>query len=363
MKDRDQKARALKYSVSKGWFPQLEVDVHPPKALGKKVVLMTDLDLLASIPDDFSGFRSIVFDCKTTLNESPVNRALWLRGVLDRMHADRGVCILRKNSIELDHKLVSTKLGIILLAEDEFDLFAQSTSKRYGEKLGHVADVEAWERLFALKEKYPNLGLALNFSRSAYWMMDDAAEACRRTLGIIHEVRTELDPAKEEHLAVAFDLASLFARALAMLTAYIFKAYLHPRQQAELEEAVKVLLYGGREAYEHRNQLYRMLKERKGAQGANDDLSLPDWVRFIQLVRQLLDSPTDVARTPLILRDVAFSYLMGSADRAFAKGLCTESPQGGRFAVLVIGYLFKAAKLPPEFVERGEGVLMPLLEK
>lgn len=363
MKDRDQKAKALKYSVSKGWFPQLEVDVQPPKAIGKNIVLMTDLDVFASIPDDFCGFRNVVFDCKTGMKESAINRALWLRGVLDRMHAEQGVCILRKSAIESDHKLISTKLGIILLAEDEFEIFAKSTSKRYEEDLGHVSNIDAWEKLFALKTIYPALTQAVNFSRSAYWMIDDAAEACRRTLAVIHDIRGELDPSKDEHLALAFDLASLFARSLAMLTAYIFRAYLHPKQQAELEEAVKVLLYGGREAYEHRNQLYKLLKERKGLDNDNVDLSLPDWTRFIQLVRQFLDSPNDVARVPLVLREVAFAYLRGSSDRRFAKGLCVESPQAGRFAVLIIDYLFKAAKLPAEFVNKGDGVLIPLLEK
>jgi hypothetical protein len=361
MKDREQKSKALKYSVSKGWFPQLEVDVHPPKALGEKVTLMTDLDVVASIPDDFAGFRSVVFDCKTHARESPVNRALWLRGVLDRMHSEYGVCILRKNAIVLDHRLVSTKLGIILLAEDEFDLYAESTSKRYRDKLGHVADIAAWEKLFGIKEKYPSLGPALDFARSLYWMIDDAAEATRKTLGKLLEVRAELDPAKEEHLAITFDMAALFARALAMVTTYIFKAYLHPKQHTDLEEAVRLLLYGGRESYEHRNQLYKLLKERKGADLENSNLSLPDWARFIQLVRQLLDSPIDVVRTPLILREVAFSYLVDQPDRAFAREMCKEWPQAGRFAVLIVDYLFKAAKLPPTFLETGNSILMPLL--
>jgi hypothetical protein len=70
-----------------------------------------------------------------------------------------------------------------------------------------------------------------------------------------------------------------------------------------------------------------------------------------------------VARTPLILREVGFSFLLDSADRSFAKGICQESPQAGRFSILAIGYLFRAAKLPPEFLEKVEKALMALLEK
>ena len=194
-------------------------------------------------------------------------------------------------------------------------------------------------------------------------MIDDPAEACRKTLATIHEIRAELDPAKNDHIALAFDLASLFSRALAVMCAYIFNTYLHPKQQAELEEAVRVMLYGGREAYEHRNQLYRMLKESKGSEIGDSDLTLPEWKPFIQLVRQVLDAPIEAAHTPLILREVAFKYLATSEDNKYAKELCARSPQAGRFAVLSVGYLFKAAKLPSEFLDKAESTLLPLLEK
>ena len=118
-----------------------------------------------------------------------------------------------------------------------------------------MANIDLWDKLFGIKEKYTELGSAIDFSRSIYWMIDDAAEACRKTLATMREVRAELDPVKDEHLALAFDVAALFSRALALVCVYIFKAYLHPTRQDELDEAVKVLVYGGREAYEHRNQL------------------------------------------------------------------------------------------------------------
>lgn len=363
MKDKDQKAKALRYSVSKRWFPQLEVDVHAPVAVARKAALMTDLDIFASVPDDFVGFRQVVFDCKTLSRESPVNRSLWLRGVLDRMEADHGICVLKKNSIEADHKLVATRLSVILLAEDEFDIFAEASSPKYGMKVGHTANMDAWDLLFGIKAKSRALAPAIDFARSAYWMQSEAGEACRKTVASLYEVRTEMDPAKSEHIALAVDFAALFARTLALLASYLFRAYLHPKNQHELEEAVKMLLYGGRAAYEHRNQLYRLLKEKTGADHAATDLALPEWPRFVQLIRQLLDAPIEAARAPLILREVAFAELLGSSDLEFAKTLCTESPQAGRFAVLIVSYLFKSARLPPEFAIRVESALLKLLEK
>ena len=62
MKDRDQKAKALAYSVSKRWFPQLEVDVQAPHAVARKTALITDLDVFAAVPDDFVGRGSAIGD-------------------------------------------------------------------------------------------------------------------------------------------------------------------------------------------------------------------------------------------------------------------------------------------------------------
>ena len=112
MKDRDQKQKSLKLSVANRWFPQLEVDIQPGRALAKNAPLVTDLDVFSSIPDNFKGFRTVVFDCKTKARESPVNRALWLAGVLERIKGDQGFCILKKDGIELDHRLMATRLPL-----------------------------------------------------------------------------------------------------------------------------------------------------------------------------------------------------------------------------------------------------------
>ncbi len=157
LKDRTQKHQALRLAVANRWFPQLEVDVQPERALSVRAPLVTDLDVLASIPDQFKGYRSVVFDCKTRAQESPVNRALWLAGVLERLGSDQGFCVLKKNAIELDHRLFANRINVILLAQDEFELYAKSTCQGFGGVLGHTSDIATWESLFALTQRYPKL--------------------------------------------------------------------------------------------------------------------------------------------------------------------------------------------------------------
>ena len=360
MKDRDQKAKALRYCVAKRWFPQIEVDVRPVRHISDQVALVTDLDVLAFIPDEFKGFRSIVFDCKTGNKESAVNRSIWLRGILNLMQAEVGVCIMKKSAIDADHKLVATELDIVLLAEDEFEIYAKATSSRLDDQLGATGNINVWESLFRIQSNYPKLESTLRYLRSEFWMQKNAAVSCRHVVAKLQAVHGELNPEKEEHQYIVCDLAALFAHSLAKICSYLFKAYLHPKRQVDLDEAAKILIYGGRDAYEHRNRLFKLLKQYKGSMDETEELSLPEWQRFIKLIRQLLDAPLDVARAPLILREIGFNRLQ-NGDRSFACTLCQEAPQAASFAVLIIGYFFRAGELPSEFQSSVEAEILGFL--
>lgn len=99
---------------------------------------------------------------------------------------------------------------------------------------------------------------------------------------------------------------------------------------------------------------------RRNADEQVPNLALPEWDRFLTLVRQLLDAPVEVQRSPLILREAGFSLLASDSEMLFARKLCNESPQGARFALLIADYLAKAARLPPEFGKNSDNYLLPL---
>lgn len=360
MKDRDQKGKAIQFCLTHRWFPQLELEVAAGTMLSRKVSPVTDLDVFASIPDQFVGYRSVVFDCKTKAKESAINRALWLIGVMERMNADQGFCILKKGGlIDMDHRLMAGKRGVVLLSEDEFDLYAKVVHGPNLSTSSHVGQLDSWDRFNEISNRFPKLRDGVVFARSAYWMIEDATEACRKTLAILRGLNTELDPAQVSHVALFLDLCALFSRSLALIVNQLFKAYLHPASSNDLSEALLVMLYGGREAYQHRNELYKMVKAR-GNEASVPDLSLPEWERFLRLARQLLDAPVAVQNIPLILREVGFGILNSDNTFTFAKSLCTDSPQAARFSVLVTDYLAKAARLPPEFGTLSDNALIGL---
>lgn len=349
LKDRDQKARALAYVVSKRWFPQLELDVSTHVTIQPKPINITDVDVFATIPAELGKYRHVLIDCKTGRNESPIGRALWLRGLMERIRAERGICILRTKSIQTDHRYSAAQLGITLLAEEEFVAFGSATSHHFNRPTGAIGSIAVWDRYFSIVDRSPKIAPAIEFSRSAFWMSESDVEACTRTLYTARNLSRELDPAKPEHLAVVGDLSALFLHALARIVNTIFAGYLQPESRDQLSSALLMLLYGGRSSYTVRNRIKKM------AVGNSDflpDLSLPEWNRFVQLVRQALDAPYELLRSPLIVREVAWSLLSEDKSSSFVRTLTMESPQGARLAVLGIEYLCRASKLPPEFMSQ-----------
>jgi len=359
IKDREQKARVLRLAVANRWLPQLEVDVEPNRSVNAKAPLVTDLDVIAEIPDMLTGYRSLVFDCKTKTGQSAVNRALWLSGLIQKINGSHGFCILKKTKIELDHRLFADELGITLLTEDDFERYAHCTTPEYADVYGNVSRIEVWEQYFSEFGKFPKIAPASSFLRSGYWMSDSASDACRKTLSVLRRAHPELNPDKQSHVALFFDFAALFSRALALITNQIFKAYLRPDSEADLSDALLTMLYGGRESYNHRNELYQIVKSRN-LESETTKLSLPEWDSFLKLFRQLLDAPVDLQHTPLILKEASLSFLVGGADQDFLRTLCAERPQAARFSVLITDYLAKATKLPTDFIRITDDFLMPV---
>jgi hypothetical protein len=347
LKDREQKARALKYVVSKRWFPQIELDVSTHITVQSKPINITDVDVFGAIPAELGRYRYVLIDCKTGKNESPIGRALWLRGLMERMRAERAICILRTNNIQTDHRYSAAQLGITLLSEQDFDAFGRATSSQFTQSTGAVGDIAVWDLFFSIPERYRSLGPAIDFSRSAFWMSESDVEACTRTLYLSSNLRAELDPAKAEHLAVVADLSALLLHALARIVNTIFAGYLQPTDREQLSNALLLLLYGGRSSYMVRSRIKKMVTPASDAAG---ELSLPEWSRFVQLVRQALDAPYELLRAPLILREVGWSCLSPGESGSFLRTLCSESPQAARLAVLGIDYLCRASKFPPEFM-------------
>jgi hypothetical protein len=193
--DRSLKALSLRYVVAKGYFPQLEVIVAPDLSTGagnrKKGPALTDIDVLGLIPDDFVAFRKLLIDCKTLKNQSPISRAFWMRGVMDEMKAERGLCVLRGERIEPDHRISAARLGVMLLTEEEFDIYVKATSSNQllNAKEPHSTKMDLWEIFLGLTTKYPQLEKMVTFSTVDFWQFTSAADALRANITMASWIR------------------------------------------------------------------------------------------------------------------------------------------------------------------------------
>jgi hypothetical protein len=348
-KDRAQKSEALRYVVSKLWFPQLELDVTGFVNTSPKPLHITDVDVYASIPDDLRCLHGLLIDCKTLKQGSPINRALWQHGLMARMNATIGICIMKKEEIDADHRYLASRLGITLLSEREFPKYAEATSPAFKSLTSNLGKIELWDRFFGISNQFAKLQPALDFSKSGFWMTESYAEACRKVLILARKLSVELDPGQPTHFAIVLDLAALFMHAFAILVNEVFSGYLLPEKREDLSNALLILIYGGRESYEYRNGLKRKIAKQDHHEDVAD-LTLPDWDRFIQLVRQALEAPLEVQRVPLLLRELGWGYLAADAQPVqLPKIISTLYRFAPKFALLGAQYLCRASGFAKEF--------------
>ncbi|WP_321968364.1 hypothetical protein [Burkholderia cepacia] len=347
LKDRAQKATALALSVSKRWLPQLEVEIEASTRIERSKFLLTDIDVLAVAPAPIGGHVRMVFDCKSGAKESAIGRAFWLHGVMTRAAAAQGFVVLNeKVAIKHDHRISASELSVSLLHESEFEDLAQCMGGTTKNVEAAVANIDAWDQFLSVGAKYPSTSEYLSFAKSSFWMIKDPGEQCRKTVAKLRAIRTEMDPAKIEHIALFGDSLCLFLLALSELANRLFLVLLRPTSQEEFSSSLLALLYGGYENLEAAQKIRRLTS---GA-GSDDAVSIfPEIGKFEQLVREILQAPQQALRASLLARELSFSFLVSAGTTELQSQLAVESPYAAKFVLMACEYLQKAAKLPSEF--------------
>ncbi|MEB2400842.1 MAG: hypothetical protein OZ927_15000 [Alcaligenaceae bacterium] len=349
LKDRAQKASALRLAVRKRWLPQLEVEVEPSQRIDKNKFLLTDVDVLAIASSPLGMHSKFVFDCKSGARESAISRAFWLHGVIARTRSTRGFVILNDRvGISRDHRISASDLGVTLLHESEMDAFAAGLDSSIAPIDACAASIEAWEEFLNIKSKYPRLAEYFEFSRSTYWMEKGAGDQCRKLVGKLRRIRTEIDPAKREHLAVFGDALCLFLHAVSEMSIDLFMLLLRPSSRDEYTDALLAILYGGYDNLEVAQKIRRI------ALGAEEDDAVsifPDLPRFEHLIHEIVQAPLQALPAALLARELSFRNLIGSPESITSREITVEYPYASKFIYLASSYLTKALRLPPEFAE------------
>lgn len=352
IKDRAQKATALKFCISKRWLPQIEVDIGAKSRIEKSKYLLTDLDVLAISLNPVGEQIKLIFDCKSGARESAIARVFWLHGVMAKVNSSHGFVIMgAKVKLSKDHRLSAAELGVSLLQENEFHNLALGLNGTINISRSYsvASDIGSWEKFFAIEVKYPAFTDYLDFSTSTFWILKDAGEQCRKIVAKLRSIRTELDPSKAEHLAIFGDALCLFLCSISNLANRLFLVLMHPTKKEEFSSLLLAFLYGG---YEN---LQTALKIRKLATGASseDIVSIfPDTDRFEQLVREIMQAPQQALPSALLAREMSLCCLDEVPSTELQYSISKENPYSSKFLLLGAEYLQKAIKLPQEFSQK-----------
>ena len=347
LKDRAQKAQALRLCIAKSWLPQLEVNVEPSQRLEKTKYLLTDLDVLAITKDSLGTLSKVVFDCKSSPKESPIGRTFWLKGVMEKVGANHGFVVLNDRiNISQDHRASASELSITLVRESEISLLSKGLGGTPITLDAPITDMDAWESFFSIDQKYLALRDFSSYARSGFWMIKDPGEQCRKCVGKLRSINGELDPTKEEHLAVFGEALSLFILAVSNLANKLFLVLIKPQTEEEFTITLLALLYGG---YDN---LDVALKIRRITAAANpsDHLDIfPEMKKFEHLVREMLEAPHQALDIAVATKDAALASLIGSKTSPILNHVLATNPYASKFILLAADYLCKATRVPEEF--------------
>jgi hypothetical protein len=127
-----------------------------------------------------------------------------------------------------------------------------------------------------------------------------------------------------------------------------------PQSSQELDNDLKIILWGGIENYEFFNDL----RKRAYGEASNPgDLTLPEWSRLMELVRMALEHPRDFCQVPLFLKELAFECIAKGASYNLAQQLVRENPYVSGFALRLSDYLTRACGLPADLQESFQKII------
>ncbi|MDW3651019.1 MAG: hypothetical protein R8P61_28340 [Bacteroidia bacterium] len=363
IKDKFIKEDVVRYLIQKEWYPQMEVKLQSRKEISTSRKELTDLDVLGLVPNTDGKLFSFIYDCKSSKKISAITRVFWIKGVMDFYNAKKGTIILGKDNLEKDHKLVAEELGIHLFSVTDFETFSKATADYLNVHNSALAMGDHWDKYFALRRKYPRLETLIDYLQTGFWNETESNVQLRTLVSNLRSMWRELNPDNPDHRLLILDSASMFAISLNQIVVMLFNQSLTSFSKDELDADLKAIIWGGVENYAYWDQL----RKRAFSQQSGDDeylpkdLSLPNWPKFLELVRKILSKPNFAHKVPIILKEQAFMNFDTNTDWSYSNHLVSTNAMLVNFAIATLEYLVQSTKIPKEFSENGIRGLMGLL--
>jgi hypothetical protein len=350
-KDRHQKECAIRFCLVSGMLPFLEVNVENRKELSSVSTVITDIDALGVAIDASGSHRKVVFDCKTLGKISPINRAFWASGLLQYAGCDEAFVILRKTASEA-HRLSAKHVDVHLFGETQFNNFAESYSIDYASDYSYATDVNNWMRLFGIYSRGSVFEKFGDFLNHEVPLEEDAARGVKRLLSALIRGKGEFIPSNNDHMAVFQHVIMSFSLLMARIIHDLKTVIDFDSKKEDFEQLLKYYIWGGRGALLQRQKMADLFSSMSSA-STQSQVEIPEWDKFVELTRKLLDSPKDVFLCCFPLRELSLrsaGTVLEHKDVKLSADIVGNS-RLRQFITFQANYLVSAGELPIEFGE------------
>jgi hypothetical protein len=349
-KDTVQKEKAIRYCISNGILPYLEVVVDNVREITDIKTGITDIDVLGIEVSRRGAARKTLFDCKTVGKMSAINRAFWAAGVMAYTGCNESYVILTKKATEA-HRVSARQLNVHLFQEQEFDSYAQSANINYLDVLSYSSTISNWHNFYDIFQKYTHLKSLGEYINIKLPLEKDSARSLRELIGVVRANKGELDPAKPGHMAVYSSIILSFILVMVPISSQIADIYNQDMSKSDYEKILRYYVWGGRESYILRRDLKNAALEASGIK--KGELELPGWNDFVQVSRNFLDAPSELREALIPCREISLRCISTSSDEIDSQLQLKikKSNRVNQFMIAASTYLYKATGLPKDFHE------------
>jgi len=353
MQDKEIKMEAAKFLWRLGYDTELEAIIIDPKQVGSTIYNITDIDVIGIKLSEDLRIHKLLIDCKKLGKVSPVNRLFWLKGIMDHMECFAGYIILDKPIVS-DHKILASKYNISLLEYKDLDILKSKLIKDNSNFDSNIFSYSSYEGFLKRANEIKEISDLREYIERFYWN-EDPAQQIRHILQHTRFVGKNIT--QKNKIISAYLLYSLikFYNALASMISKLFHIYLTKDSKEELDENLKVFLYGGRENYDYFNKLYSGLvnvkrsvqKERSLFEREEDEqLSLPEWDSFLQLYKAMIESVSDISQIGRFYRYLLYDVILEDRKLDILRTVPSYTNKTGVIASQILSYFQAACALP-----------------
>jgi hypothetical protein len=353
-KDRFQKELAVRFCLARDIVPFVEVVVRSSSDLSDSVEVLTDLDVVGIEAAADGGLRRTIFDCKTSNKMSSINRAFWAAGVKDYTRCNEAYVILKGKAVH-NHRISALAMNVDLHDEQSLKDLGKTLDEAFPTDDCYQAALSRWNRVHDCYVKNGWSEPLYDLARNVVPLTQTPWSTFRKILAELRNICGYVDPTKDEHLAIFFDVLSSTFVLWAAMGRDIRRFYEPSMDKGAFQAVLRYYVWGGKESYNIRQQM----RDRQAAENGTP-IELPAWDALVAFAGLIVSAPQSILQCAYACREVSIRAACGPHSN-FDKRLSHRLKANSRirqFSTVLGEYLATAGGLPKDMTKRAQDVLL-----